>query len=119
MSFDYADIATTAKDLLAEFGQPVTLRNVTIGTYNPATGTNTTTTTDVTRNAALFDFAEGQTLGPGGLIQQGDKKLLMETGVIPALEDQVIVSGVLYVIKGVGESNPAGTPVMYKLHLRT
>lgn len=116
---DYAALAATAARLLAEYGQAVTLRNYTVGTYDTSTGRTTTTNADITRNAALFDFGEGQTIGPGGLIQQGDKKLLMEAGVVPALEDHVIVAGVEYVIKGISEVNPAGVSVAYTLHLRT
>lgn len=117
---DYAALAATAARLLAQYGQPVTLRNYPVGTYSTANSTvSGMEPTDVTRNGALFDFGEGQTIGPGGLIQQGDKKLLMEAGVVPALEDHVIVAGVEYVIKGISGANPAGVPVAYTLHLRT
>lgn len=117
----YNELAVEAADLLEEFGQIVTLRNVSAGTYNPDTGAmDAPATTDVTRKAALFDFRQGQENGPGGLIQQGDKKMLMEPGVVPTLEDLVILSDgtTTYVIKGIGETNPAGTPVLYTLHLR-
>lgn len=115
----YADAAATAAELLADLGQPVTLRNVAIGVYDPATGGVTASApTDATRNGALVDFGEGQTLGPGGLVQAGDKLLLLEAGVVPALEDQVIVSVVQYAIKGIGEVSPAGIPVLYQIHLR-
>lgn len=119
MSFDYAELATVAASLLADFGQNVILRNYSIGVYDPATGKSTTTTTDSFRKGAPFDFGAGQTNGTGGLIQAGDKRLLLEPGTVPSLEDHIIFGGLHYVIKGLGEINPAGTPVLYDLHLRT
>lgn len=120
MTFDYAEVAATSAEILEEFGAPVTIRNYTIGTYDPATGGTTSTFSDVVKNGVLLDFAAGRTLGPGGLIQAGDKRLLLEPGTVPALEDHVVVQGgVEYVIKGIGEVNPAGVPVLYELHLRS
>lgn len=130
---DYAALAATAARLIAADGAPVTLRGIDTGTYVPGTGQNTQAApADATLNGALFDFAQGQTNGPGGLIQQGDKRLLMEAGVrVPAMEDRLVVlgtyasgalvagTGTEYVIKGILEINPAGTPVVYDLHLRT
>lgn len=118
MSFDYAELAIIAASLLSEFGQSVTLRNFSVGGYDPLTGTAAPTTSDVMRKAVPFDFGAGQTLGTGGLIQAGDKRLLLEVGVVPSLEDHILFGGMEYVIKGVGEVNPAGVPVVYDLHLR-
>jgi hypothetical protein len=119
-SFNYARIAATSIRLLAKFGAPVTLRDKALGTYDPATGAVTAAApADKVRNGALLDFGAGQVLAPGGgLIQAGDKRLLLEPGSVPGLEDNVIAGGIEYVIKGIGEVNPAGTPVMYDLHLR-
>lgn len=120
MTFNYASVAATAIRLLKRFGAPVTLRNYTIGTYDPATGATTTAYTDVVHNGVLLDFGAGQVnAAGGGLIQAGDKRLLLEPGTVPALEDHVIVGGTEYVIKGVGEVKPAGVPVLYDLHLRS
>ena len=115
---DYVKSAATATRLITKFGQSVTLRRYTIGTYDTATGTNTVTTSDVTTKAALFDFAQGQTLQAGNLIQAGDKQALMAVTQTPALQDHVIVGGKDYVILGLGELNPAGTAIIYDLHLR-
>lgn len=119
MTFNYAKTAATALRLLTRFGADVTLRNVpSTGTYTPG-GTNVPGgPTDVTRKGAIFDFGKGQVNAAGGLIQGGDKRLLMEVGVVPSLEDRVVANGVEYVIKGVGEVNPAGVPVVYDLHVR-
>ena len=120
MAFNYSRIAGTANRLLAKFGQTVTLRKYEIGAYDPVTSTAAQVATDYSRVGAIFDFGGKQTLGPGGLIQVGDKQLLMDVnGAAPELEDHVIVGGVEYVLKGVGVIAPAGVPVVYDLHLRT
>ena len=115
---DYVKSAATATRLITKFGQSVTLRHYTIGTYSTTTGLNTVTTSDVTAKAAIFDFAQGQTLQAGNLIQSGDKQALMAVTQTPAMQDHVIVGGKEYVILSLGELNPAGTVVMYDLHLR-
>ena len=121
MTFDYAEIATTSAELLAEFGQEVTLRNVTPGVYNPATSsTSAPTETDVKYKGALFDFGAGQTMERGTLIQAGDKKLLLDPAAVVDPQDRVLdAAGVVYSIISIGEIKPAGTRVLYNLHLRT
>lgn len=118
MAFDYTKSAATALRLITKFGQDVTLRNYTIGTYDPATGTNTVSTSDTTVKAAILDFMKGQTEQSGNLVQVGDKRCLMQAGTVPSLEDHVIVSFKDYSILSIGEVNPAGTPCLYSIHLR-
>ena len=118
MTFPYADTAATALELLTEFGQSITRRSYTAGTYDPATGTTTPTTADTTRKGALLDFGAGQTLERGTLIQGGDKRLLLDPVTAISPQDHFVVGGVEYVIVSIGEINPAGTRVLYDIHLR-
>lgn len=118
MSFDYSKSAATALKLLTKFGQDITHRVYTLGTYDPSTGTNSVTYSDVSRKGAMFDFGAGQTMNNGTLIQSGDKKLLVDGGAIVSLQDHFIVNGVEYTVVSVGEINPAGTSVMFEVHLR-
>lgn len=118
MAFDYAEIAGTAAEILAEFGRIVTLRRTSVGAYDPVTGVNTTTTSDTARKGALFDFPASQERTQAGMILQKDKKLIMEAGVVPTIQDKVIVGSDEYTNLGLAETNPAGTPVVYTLHLR-
>lgn len=115
---DWNSLAVDVTELLGEF-QDVTRRSHTIGSYDPATGTNTDTTADTTRKGALLDFGAGQTLVRGTLIQSGDKRLLLDSTATIAPQDHFIVGGTEYVIVSIGEVNPAGTRVLYDLHLRT
>lgn len=115
---DYAKSKATAIALLTKFGQSVLLRNVTIGTYDPSTGANAVTSSDISVNAAMFDFGKGQTEMFGNLVQTGDKRCVMSATATPSLEDKVVVGGKEYAIIGIGEVNPAGTKVLSTLHLR-
>ena len=119
MTFDYAPLADTSLELLTEFGQDVTRRSYTAGTYDPATGTTTPTTADTTRKGVLLDFGAGQTLERGGLIQGGDKRLLVDATAAVSPQDHFVAGGVEYIIVSVGEVNPAGTRVLFDLHVRT
>ena len=117
-TFNYAKSAATALKLLTKFGRTVTRRNYTVGTYSPSTGANAVTYADTTWKGALLDFGAGKTLERGSLIQVGDKRLLLEAGAAPQLEDHMIVGSTEYAIISVGEVNPAGTSVLFDLHLR-
>lgn len=118
MTFDYAELATTAEELLTEFGRDVTRKSYTVGTYNPATGAAAPTTANTTRKGAMFDFGAGQTLVRGTLVQAGDKRLLVDAAATLSPQDHFIVGGKEYVVLSVGEISPAGTVVIYDLHLR-
>lgn len=118
MTFNYAEIAAISLETLTEFGRDVTRRSYTAGTYDPATGLVTPTTADTTRKGAIFDFGAGQTLVRGTLIQAGDKRLLVDVDAAINPQDHFTVGGKEYVIISVGEINPAGTCVLYDIHLR-
>lgn len=118
MAFTYQPLADTAASVLAQFGKVVTLRHVSVGTYAPGTGFNTTTNTDTTRKGAMFDFPPGAINGPGGLILQGDKKLIMEAGDAPSIQHRVIDGVDNWGILGIKEIKPANVPIAYVLHLR-
>lgn len=118
MAFDYAEVAANALETLTEFGRDVVRRAFSAGVYDPATGLVTPSTADTTRKGALFDFGAGQTLERGSLIQGGDKRLLLDATATVSPQDHFIVGGVEYLVITVGEINPAGTIVLYDLHLR-
>lgn len=119
MTFDYASVAAVALETLTEYGQDVTRRSYSAGTYDPATGLTTPTIADTTRKGVLMDFGGGQTLERGTLIQGGDKRLLVDATGAALPSDHWVVGGVEYVVVSVGEVNPAGTAVLFDLHVRT
>lgn len=124
MSF-YDDLAATVLDTLTEFGQAVTRRAVTIGSYDPATGSAATTTADTTRRGAILDLGGSDTQPSSGgqflrgsLIQVGDRRLLIDAEAAINPQDRFIVGAVEYCIISVGVVAPAGTAVLYDLHVR-
>lgn len=116
----YTNLAATALRLLTAKGGDVTLRQSSVGTYDPALGTSTVSTTDTVLKGALFDFSQGTTMVRGTLVQAQDKQLLLEArdGLVPTTTDVVVINDVVYTIVSRGEINPAGTPVVYDLHVR-
>ena len=89
-----------------------------MGTYDATTGINATSYADTTWKGAMLDFGSGKTEVSGGLVQVGDKRLLLESGAAPQLEDRIIVGGVEYAIISVGSLAPSGVDVLFDLHLR-
>lgn len=122
MTFNYSKSAATARKLLTKFGRTVTRRTYTAGAYDPATGTSTPTTADTSRIGALFDYndktSQGQQYVRGTLVIAGDKQLLLDAEGAAAATDHYIVGSAEYTVVSMAEINPAGTPVMYDLHLR-
>jgi len=117
MSF-YVDMAATAKELLTEFGQSVTLTRQTVGAYDPATGAAAVTTSAQTATGALFDYKNSQI--DGTLIVAGDRRLILSAVGItaPQVDDTITANGRTYTIKAVSETNPAGTAVIFTCNVR-
>lgn len=115
---NYTKTAATTLRLLTKHGQTVTRRALTQGTYDPATGGMTNTTADTTRKGALLSIASGETTIRGTLVQGADKRLLLDASGSVALSDNFVIGGVVYSVVSIGETNPAGTPVLYDLHIR-
>jgi hypothetical protein len=118
----YSNLQATASRLLASKGQAVTLQSMQAGTYDPDTSLNTQAApTAFTLRGVLLDFAAGKEREGGELVQAGDKELYLEAkaGQAPKIDDKVVMAdGTVYTVLSVGEVNPAGTPVVYDLHLR-
>lgn len=118
MSF-YGNLAATAQRLLTKYGQTVTLRRVTPGAYNPSSGQAAAPTADFNFSGALFDFKDGVIKDSDTLIEAGDKQLLLEAAAAPMIDDVFIIGGEAWQAVAKPKSiNPAGTPVLYVVHLR-
>jgi len=119
----YDEMAAMALDLITEFGQPVTIRDVTPGEYDPDSST-TAPDTVVERSAQgiLLDFT-GQEFQTNTFIQQGDKKLKIAAKGLdsaPTLLSKVVAQGRTWsIIPPLKEINPAGTPLLYELQVRS
>lgn len=121
----YDDLADTAAELLAEFGQAVTLTHVAAGAYNTATGVTAAATTTTQTGVAVEDEYSAHSID-GTLIKAGDKKLYLSpldsAGAqitAPVAEDTAeLAAGGPWTIKKVTPVQPGGTPVLYVLQVR-
>jgi hypothetical protein len=119
MSADYAEMAVDALEMLAEFGAAVTRRSHTTGTYDPATGSASTTTADTTRTGVFLGINGGAQYVRGQLIQGGDKRLLLDASAAVALQDHFIDgAGGEWTIVSLDPIAPAGVAVLYDIHVR-
>jgi hypothetical protein len=124
MSAFYERISATALNLIASFGQTITLRDTVPGEYDPVTGGSTQeTTVDQPAQAILQDYAlqhAGMSYAEGTVIRQGDKKILVAAQGLtpPQLTTTVIADGATWTIVNIKEINPAGTPLVYELQGR-
>jgi hypothetical protein len=119
----YDEMAVMALEMITEFGQPVTIRVITVGEYDPDTGTAPPDIiTEQTAQGILLDFT-GQEFQSNSLIKQGDKKLkIAAQGLawVPDLLNKVIVQGRTWsIVPPLKEINPAGTPILYELQVRS
>lgn len=118
MAFDYDDIAATASELLAEFGQDVTLTRGTAGTYNPATGKATVSDTTATGKGVVLDYNQRDI--DGTLIRQGDQRvyLSVDIGVTPQTGDSLTLGGKEWAVITSRTLAPAGTAVIHDVQIR-
>ena len=123
MTAFYDEMAVMALEMITEFGQPVTIRAITVGEYDPDAGSaSPDTTTEQTAQGILLDFT-GQEFQNNSLIKQGDKKLkIAAQGLawVPDLLNKVIIQGRTWsIVPPLKEINPAGTPILYELQVRS
>ena len=106
--------------LLRTHGQVVTLRSTVFEEYDPETGVIDEPTISNELRVGIFEsFKTTDSRFRGTITQEDDKLLLIDAvGSVPKTEDFMLVDGVEYQIFGVDAINPAGTPVLYYLHLR-
>ncbi|MNF09471.1 hypothetical protein D3C80_2101430 [compost metagenome] len=79
-------------------------------------------TTGQTAQGILLDFT-GQEFLNNSLIKQGDKKLKIAAQGLewaPSLLDKVVIQGRTWsIVPPLKEINPAGTPILYELQVRS
>ncbi|WP_223496399.1 hypothetical protein [Pseudomonas sp. A-RE-26] len=119
----YDEMAVTALNMITEFGQPVIIRATIVGEYDPETGSAPPDSIkEQTAQGILLDFT-GQEFQTNSLIKQGDKKLKVAAqglAWVPGLLDKVVAQGRTWsIMPPLKEVNPAGTPILYELQVRS
>ena len=117
----YERMADTALRLISQYGQMMTLREITPGAYDPDTGeTSPDAATETSVAGVLIEYT-GQERQNNSLIQQGDKKVLMPAKGLakPSLNSKVLIQSELWtIVPPLKVMNPAGTPLVYELQVR-
>jgi len=115
---NYQELATTAHELITEFGQTVSIVTGVTSAYNPDTGMVTETVNSVQAKGILINYKLGAI--DNSLIQQGDVKLILSPNGITdiTMATQAVVNAKSYTITNVKTNNPAGTVLSYELNLR-
>tara|TARA_B100000212_G_scaffold39960_1_gene25852 strand:- start:119 stop:472 length:354 start_codon:yes stop_codon:yes gene_type:complete len=107
-----------ASKTLLKLGGDITLRRVTNGIYNPATGTISETISDTTIKGALTNVSRSEV---NDLVEAQDKLLIISAGditFVPTTKDKVIVAGVEFKIIQIKIDEQDNTPIAYQLLLR-
>lgn len=121
----YTRLQKTANKLIKDKGQSITLTHVTPGTYNPATGGVTNTTSTQTVYGAIIEWETRHI--DGNLIRATDKLLLLSPFktdgtalTAPVLGDTVTdAAGVTYtLVNPLNTTAPAGTIIFFECNLR-
>ena len=115
----YTGLAATASKLLKKYGQTATWSHDNgDSTFTPATGiTSGGTTTAYTASGALLDFDTNRI--DGDSVRSTDKRFIIQVGSKPEVSDTLTIDSVAYQTISIRETNPAGTPVIYELQLRS
>lgn len=116
----YDRAASLALKQIAKYGRSVTFRQVTPGTFDPATyATTGNTTTDATVKAFFKDYKERQI--DGEIIKRNDKQILIAASalsVTPQTNDTIVDGGVTYTIVNMETVKPGDVAVLYKMQGR-
>lgn len=108
-----------AGTLIDDMGRAATLRRVTEGSYNPATGASANTTADHAVMVLLLNYKDYQR--QDGLIQAGDRKAVIKAkdlAVVPDIQDILVVGSDQFRIINVGQVEQSGQDVIYICQVR-
>lgn len=108
----------TASKLVKRFGGDVTFRVITVGAYDPATGTASETTSDTTIKGVLEDVNAREI---NDLVQAGDRRLTVaaaDLSAAPKISDKVLIGGVTHQIIRVETIEQDNQAITHELILR-
>ena len=111
-------LENVAGKVINKFGADVTIRYVSAGAYNTATGTVTETTSDTSIKGVIEGISSTEV---DELIKTADKRLTVaaeDLATVPAPKDRVVISSVEYQIITVNTVEQESTAITYELILR-
>ena len=107
-----------ANKAIDKFGGNVMIQSVSLGSYNPTTGTATESITIETVKGVLEDVNASEV---NDLVRGDDKKLTVAASAlsnVPGLDDKVVISSVTHQIVQAETVEQANQAIVYQLFLR-
>jgi hypothetical protein len=113
LSFDYTGLQSTATRLISRFGRDFTLRTLDKSgvSYNPVI-----VNSDVTIKGVFTKFKASEI--DGTLVESGDKMIIVDSSVIPNVEQRIVDGSSEYSIVDVDEIKPGEIGMIYKIQAR-
>ena len=111
-------LRSTASKLMAKFGGSVTIRRITLGTYNATTGMVSETASDTTIRGTLQDVNRREV---NELVQASDKRLIIAAAdlvITPTTADKVLINAVTHQIIAIATIEQDNLAITYELILR-
>ena len=105
--------------VLKATGSDITLRFVTLGSYNESTGTLTESNTDVSIKALVENVSKSEV---NDLINQEDKTVLIaakDVNTTPTTKDKVLINNIVHQIITVDTTEAAGVAITFSLIVRS
>ncbi len=116
----YDEMAATTTQLISEFGQDVIISTIQVEKkVDPVSGEVILPEVrkDYTVKGIMKKYPEN--LIDGSRIMYSDRQLMLEASVIePQMTDKITIDGQLWPIMEIQSINPAGTPLLYIVHVR-
>lgn len=118
MSFS-TNMITTARNLLADYGESITLTRESEGTYSPTDGSFSGASSS-SYSADGFQEQYDKTEIDETTVQTGDIRLILEkpASVTPTIGDKCTIDGSEYAVMDVSPIRAQGTDIIYILQLR-
>lgn len=121
MTFDYADLAATAVELLADFGMAMTLSRPTDipATYDTSTGVATPASpATYTVTGIKLDYSVREIDREN--VQAGDQRVYLSTdgAVPPKPGDTLTIGSDVFRVLRAGNLSPAGVDLLYDVQVR-
>ena len=107
-----------ANKAIGKFGGDITIQSVSLGAYNPTTGTATETITTETVKGVLENVNAAEV---NDLVRGDDKKLTVAASAlsaVPGVDDKVLISSVTHQIVRIETVEQANQAIVYQLFLR-
>lgn len=120
MSF-YSELATTANELIDEFGQVAVVTVYEGSIENPTTGIVTPQSSQFTTVGVLLDYDYrnfGEASAPYTPVSNADKRIILKATNVVNVGDTIYIDNTLYRAHVIKAVNPAGTRVLYDMWVK-